>query len=998
LSPLGFENDVCGRKWGCFCAIDGTNIEGSKSVPTNVKFKIKFSASLDKASVNAANFKLYQGGTLVAVNVPTLDDDGKTVTLTPSGLLLDNKDYKLVISKDVKTTDGKTLGADKEVMFTTSNAPVVSNVEAYNNGVGSVDSNVQLDEAVASANVDRLNITFNKDLDFTSVNKDTVKVFNVTDNEYVPVDTVTYSNKVVTFNVASTYNSGNLKQNKTYRIEIKGVKGLDGVAVADYSHTFKVVKSFATTPKLADGTTLASAIGVNGKLTNDYNADGTLNKPAFKIISVFDTPIKKETLTSDNVKLYDRADQKYVDGTISYDEASQTLVFVPKADLKDNAQYTFTLTKDVKDVYGQSLVNTTDYSFTTGDFSAPTVVGTTPVSGTADVALDSKIVINFSEPMSTGSIKNGGNTTNTNTDSSFDSDTSIVLLDSTDNVVVNASLSWSNNYKTLTITPAAELTRNHTYTLKLAGKNNSGNLSVKDANGKELASDYTLVFNTGAGDLTAPSVTAVTDSSLTGTVLTNGAKAVNTTGKLYIKFSKKMDLSTLTPDNATGTAGTVKLYDVTNGAYVNLTNTSVFAKQHSEDGKYSYISLDFDQITDRNGAATGTPTDLASDTKYRLIISSNVTDASANANKLPFDYEFEFTTGAAPSLSTAEYFVDSDGDDLIDLGETNGTLANANAVNKNAKLAFTFSEAVKNVDLTSIVVKDAAGNVVNGTLKSDVNDDGTADDFVFIPSEELKGSTVYTVSFTNAITDGVGNSFTAKTITFKTADTTAPKVVSVTPDNGTFDVAVDSTIKVVFDKDMDTDSLSAGVVLKQGNNVVATSQSYDAATKTLTITPKNYLAKDTAYTVSIDPTVVADVKGNVIDSNGSPITKTFVTNGVDKTAGIASATYFKDSHQLVVKLDKPTTTTASAVSTNKTAIELVVGTGSFGTNYSMVLTDAQTIVITFQPNAGSYDYTITPGVTQVQLANGVGDEILGYGKTDGSVTNAELSHDAVTVK
>ena len=101
-------------------------------------------------------------------------------------------------------------------------------------------------------------------------------------------------------------------------------------------------------------------------------------------------------------------------------------------------------------------------------------------------------------------------------------------------------------------------------------------------------------------------------------------------------------------------------------------------------------------------------------------------------------------------------------------------------------------------------------------------------------------------------------------------DTTAPTVMSVTPVNGATNVSPSVALTVLFDEAMDPASIDGTTVeLRDGaNSLVAATVSYDAGTRTATLTPGTALAEPTTYSALVrggatDPRV-KDVAGNAL--------------------------------------------------------------------------------------------------------------------------------------
>jgi len=158
LSLLGFRNGVCGRKWGCFCAINLNQI------------LVTFNKELDKDSAeNLANYTLNNGTVNAALNnaawteapKATLQADGKSVLITLDTdtdstyqTLANQIEAKLTID-GVKTKDGKVIAkSENKFTYTDTTVPTVESVKMEGNKVIVVKFSeaVRADQAIAVAN------------------------------------------------------------------------------------------------------------------------------------------------------------------------------------------------------------------------------------------------------------------------------------------------------------------------------------------------------------------------------------------------------------------------------------------------------------------------------------------------------------------------------------------------------------------------------------------------------------------------------------------------------------------------------------------------------------------------------------------------------------------------------------------------------------------------------------------------------------------------------
>ncbi|WP_225911689.1 Ig-like domain-containing protein [Desulfuromonas versatilis] len=82
-------------------------------------------------------------------------------------------------------------------------------------------------------------------------------------------------------------------------------------------------------------------------------------------------------------------------GTLVFDSASVTAVFTSAGLLAPDTRYTAILSQGVRDLAGHPLAGEYRWSFTTGP--APTVTANLPAAGETAVAVDTEILVTFSE-------------------------------------------------------------------------------------------------------------------------------------------------------------------------------------------------------------------------------------------------------------------------------------------------------------------------------------------------------------------------------------------------------------------------------------------------------------------------------------------------------------------------------------------------------------------------------------------------------------------------
>lgn len=203
-----------------------------------------------------------------------------------------------------------------------------------------------------------------------------------------------------------------------------------------------------------------------------------------------------------------------VTGNFTVTGASVT--FKPDSDLSANTEYMVTLTTGIGAVAGSILKKDYSFSFTTGtsaDTTAPTVSSTTPKANAIDVAINSAIVITFSEPINASTV--AGNYT-----------VSPALTDPEITVTGN----------TLTINPSEDMDYSTYYTVTLSAS------GIEDLAGNALASEYIFHFTTSeAPDTVGPSV------FMTSPVDEATGRSVKTT--ITVMFNENISASTVNATN-----------------------------------------------------------------------------------------------------------------------------------------------------------------------------------------------------------------------------------------------------------------------------------------------------------------------------------------------------------------------------------------------------------------------------------------------------------------
>ncbi len=842
---------------------------------------LTFGEELDATTVNANNIYLTQDG-VKQLAALSYDKTTKTVTIAaPAGGFAPGKAFVLNVGTGLKGASGKTLSAAKVVKFNVAATPVVLKASDGTNDL--------TNGSVLTAQNNSIIVTFNIPMDINTLNSTNVKLFNVTDNAYVPVGITAASTSV-------TVNSGNvtLDANKKYRVIVKAdVADLSGAKLGK-DYTVDVFSSGAVT--LTNFSPANAATGVYNKIT------ASAGNSAFRYLAQFGADMDASTINATNVTLTETATGKVVDSTVTYEAGSRYVNIVPKADLEENTNYTVTFGSKIKSVDGLAIAKTVK-TFTTGDFSAPTVVSVVPATGTTNVGLTDNIVLNFSEKMA-----------------AITADTDYVLKNETDGVNVTTAgwaLVQSDDKKSFTLTPAKSganvLKPNKTYSLTLKK-------TIKDLANNTLTAEQKVMFNTVAA--TAPSVTNVTSGSATGTVVAADSTGLGLTSKLFFNFPVALNTATVNTTNVV-----LEKFDGT--TWVAAAGPTVTAANN-----------DKSIVVDASGSA------LTKDTQYRVRITNAVKDVFNTP--VASEYVFGFLTGAKPTASAP----------LVTIGGTPNKDANlAVGVDRNTTVKVTVGDdtavLASSVNANNVYLKETAtGEKVAATV---VFAAGTA---TITPDADLKAGTQYTI-VVSGVKDQAGNTITDTTWNFTTKNDGAAHLVSITPADNSFDVATDGNISIAFDSKMKTPVLGTDIVLTVDSvPFTAADVSLSADGKTVTIDPTYSLLADKIVTVTVKSTYQA---ANGVALGGSDQTAAFRTSATYVKQKVASVQHVDVGNDgikndiVVINLSAPLTTaeaTALATPANVATYFTVANGSLVNTEFtSAVSSDNMTVTLTFSGSA-----------------------------------------------
>ncbi|MCP4282323.1 MAG: Ig-like domain-containing protein, partial [Alteromonas sp.] len=177
--------------------------------------------------------------------------------------------------------------------------------------------------------------------------------------------------------------------------------------------------------------------------------------------------------------------------------------------------------------------------------------------------------------------------------------------------------------------------------------------------------------------------------------------------------------------------------------------------------------------------------------KYTAYVSYSYFLLDLAGNRVGNYHSFAFTAGAENDSSVPVYRSSNIGASLGDV-----------AVNTPLRVIFDEALAPHCINSSTVVLFDG-----QNTISGSVSLDSSYTEITFVPSEALSANTNYSLRIENGC-DVAGNAFSGEVLNFTTsvsdaADTIAPRIVSISPANGSSGVSVTSEIVVTFTESLD---------------------------------------------------------------------------------------------------------------------------------------------------------------------------------------------------
>jgi hypothetical protein len=671
---------------------------------------------------------------------------------------------------------------------------------------------------------------------------------------------------------------------------VSGVKDLAGNALANnYSWSFTTIASADNTPPA-----VSSVSPVNGATLVNIYTTATAN---------FNEAINASTVTGSTFQLRD-AGSNLVSATVS--TSSNQITLTPTAALTTSTTYTVTIvggTSGVRDLAGNALVNNYSWSFTTGTETSPppvaiqnfttktgTAATTHSLTGvpagallvlatTADVSPSDCIVssspsLSWTKRADAGAASSdnaeiwtavytagGSITVTSNWGAESQASVCYVVL------YAEATLAGASATAVLQSAPSVTITTTRDNSIIFGCTAdwkaiNGATRTLRDAATERLYfkdGNYTTYHYTKA----ATSIAAYTEGVSIPTGQQSSTSLLEIRGIASAPDIMPPTVTSVTPVNgATGVLVSATATAIFNEAMDATTINSSTIELRNASSTLITAAVSYNTGTK---TATITPSAaLANSAVYTVTIkggASGVKDAAGNP--LASNYSWSFTTEAGditpPTVSSVT--------------PVNG----ATSVPVSTTVSAIFNEAMgaTTINNSTIELRNASSTLITAAVSYNA---GTRT-ATLTASAALANSTVYTVTIkggASGVKDAAGNALAIDynwSFTTEVADIIPPTVSSVTPVNGATSVPVSTTVSAIFNEAMGATTINNSTIelRNASSTLIAAAVSYNAGTRTATLTPTAALTASTTYTVTIvgGASGVKDLAGNALVNNYS---------------------------------------------------------------------------------------------------------------------------------
>ncbi|MGC2671529.1 MAG: Ig-like domain-containing protein [Candidatus Acidiferrum sp.] len=357
---------------------------GANDVPLNQRVAATFSGHMTASTITAAGtFTLaVAGGGASVPGTVTYDAASDTAIFAPTAALAINTPYTATVTTAAQSAQGNALPANYVWSFSTGPQLNASDPFVISTDPASAAISVPLNQRIAA--------TFNTPMNPSTISAVGTFTVAVAAGGAAVTGTVSYAGSTAVFTPTSNL-----------------------IASTTYTATITTAAKDLTGDPMAANFTWNFATGLTANLvaptiTRTVPASAATAVPINQTISAtFSTAMDPTTITNATFTVaVAGAGGSRVNGTVSYDPASQIATFAPLADLAANTQYTATISNLVTDLTGNPLSTTTGAAPDPWSFTTSAVVGTGPatinlgsaasfaVMSTSSIASTGPVIIN----------------------------------------------------------------------------------------------------------------------------------------------------------------------------------------------------------------------------------------------------------------------------------------------------------------------------------------------------------------------------------------------------------------------------------------------------------------------------------------------------------------------------------------------------------------------------------------------------------------------------
>jgi hypothetical protein len=478
-----------------------TPVAGSVAVTPGARVRATVDLPLDAATVTAQTFTVTPSGGAPLAGAVTYDAALQRMTFTPAASLQPGVLYTATVTTGVRSTTGAPLAAAASWSFTTAACPcsLMPNAEPDMRALPVRDNRpapgpwtYELGTKIRVSTASELiGLRYWKEPGETGTH-----VGRLWSSTGTQLGSVTFQNETasgwqrqllaspVTLQAGQTY-TVSIGLHDVYAKTLGGLRdqlvsgplqsvadGLNGV-YANSAGTFptnswgssnyfvdavvRIPGEPARTPQVASTTPLNGATGV------PTNAS---------VRATFSLDVDPATVTATSFRLTDETGAS-VPATVAYDADSRTATLTPTAALDTGTSYTARLTTGIRGDDGAPMAADYTWAFATVPPGPPSVVSTSPASGTTNVSQVGAVTVTFSEPMGQATLDGG------------------ITLEGPGGSAVPTTVSYDGPTRTATLTPSAPLAASTTYTARVT-------TAVRSAKGIPMLDPLAWSFTTSA--------------------------------------------------------------------------------------------------------------------------------------------------------------------------------------------------------------------------------------------------------------------------------------------------------------------------------------------------------------------------------------------------------------------------------------------------------------------------------------------------------------------